>query len=232
VKTQEAQVRRATSDRDLARVAMEVAQWNASLLTVRAPADGIVLRLLSAPGSVAGPMEQMRDVGEAGATTSSGSLDVMVGGIATLYDPKRLQARVDIQFSDLAGIGKGTEAEITAPSLPGRTFRGEVIRLVNEALILKGSLQAKVRIVDPDPALKPEMNCKTRFLVKAEDVAGGVAVSRFRVPSEAVRGDAVFVLDPTAGGRARRVTVKTVQAANGTTEVEGALGLSRGTSWP
>jgi multidrug efflux pump subunit AcrA (membrane-fusion protein) len=228
VTTQEAQVARARSDRDLAQVALDVARRNADLLTVRAPQDGIVLRLLSAPGSVAGPMEQMRGVPEeAAATTSSGVLDAMVGGIAALYDPQRIQARVDIQFPDLGGIGKGTEAEITAPSLPGRRFRGEVLRLVREAIILKGSLQAKVRILDPDPALTPEMLCRVRFLLKEEEAQGAPVVQRFRVPSEAVRGDAVFVLDPTKGGRARRVPVKVVQVVGGATEVEGALGLSQ-----
>ena len=46
------------------------------------------------------------------------------------------------------------------------------------------------------------------------------------MPSESVRGDAVWVFDPRRGGRARRVPVQVVGRDGDWTEVEGALGLS------
>jgi hypothetical protein len=172
-------------------------------------------------------MESPRDVSEeAAATTSTGTLDPMAGGLVALYDPARVQARIDVPLQDVGQVGAGTEAEVTVPAVPGRRFRGTVSRVVHEANILKATLQVKVRILDPDPALRPEMLAKARFLVKEAPANGAAGPTRVLVPAEAVRGDAVFVFDPTRGGRARRVPVTVVGTQGGSTEVEGALGLS------
>jgi hypothetical protein len=41
-----------------------------------------------------------------------------------------------------------------------------------------------------------------------------------------VRGEAVWVLDPRGGGRARRIPVRVIGPSGDRTEVEGDLGLS------
>ena len=51
-------------------------------------------------------------------------------------------------------------------------------------------------------------------------------MGRFRVPDGAVQNGAVFIYDPTSGGRARRVPVESLSSADGFTLVEGELGLS------
>ena len=148
----------------------------------------------------------------------------MTGGLVSIYDPKRLQARVDVQLGDVGRIGVGTEAEVEADALPGKSFAGVVTRLQHEADILKNTLQVKVRIVDPDPLLRPEMLVRARFLASDPGEGATAAKVLVLVPSEAVRGDAVLVFDPTRGGRARRVPVKVLQSRDGWAEVEGPLG--------
>jgi multidrug resistance efflux pump len=209
-----------------ATTALEVALSNAALLTVRAPATGLVERLLCAPGAPAGPMGDMREPVTVGPGASSG-LDATTGGLALLYDPARLQVRVEVPVGDLPAIGVGTEAGIEIDAVRGRTLRGEVLRLVGEANIQNNKLWVKVRLLDTHPLLRPEMLCRVKFLARA-DAPGEprAGTPHWRVPTAAVLGDAVFVFDPTRGGRARRVPVVRHGDHDGFTEVEGALGVS------
>jgi len=217
--TAEAEHAQAVAERD-------VAKSNMALLTVRAPADGVVLRLLATPGAPAGPMGDMRESTTVG-PGSTGLLDVATGALALLYDPARLQARVEVPLADLAGIGEGTEATLEVEAVPGKTFAGRVTRLLGEANIQNNKLWVKVRLTESDPLLKPEMLCRVKFLAQAEKPGEASAGRpRLEVPVSALRGDHVFVFDPTGGGRARRVSVVKQGEAGGFVEVEGALGVS------
>lgn len=210
-----------------AKTDLEVAERNAALLTIKAPMNGVVLRLESAPGAVVGPQGDFKGAGEGAGST--GLLNRLTGAVCSLYDPQQLQVRVDVPFADLPGIAKGTAVELEAKSLPGRRFRGTVDRLVREADITQAKLQVKVRIEDPDEALRPEMLCTTRFVVEASEPSarGGTPTTRMiEVPTAAVRGDAVFVYDPTRGGRARRVPVRVLRRGDEWTAVEGDVGLA------
>jgi membrane fusion protein (multidrug efflux system) len=214
-KTAAARVAASAADVDAATTDLEVAKREASWLTVVAPVDGVVLRREASPGSVVGPSamprakegERMSDSGE--------------GGIVSLYDPRRLQARIDVPLSSVAGIGAGRKAELTVEAVPGRTFHGVVTRVQSQADALKNTLQVKVRIDDPDPALRPEMLVRARFLAEPAAAAVGAGASRVLVPKAALRGDAVFVVDPRGGGRARRVPVSPVAEEGEWVEVKG-----------
>jgi multidrug efflux pump subunit AcrA (membrane-fusion protein) len=209
-----------------AATALAVARANAALLTVRAPVSGAVERLLCAPGAPAGPMGDMREPVTVGPGATSG-LDAATGGLTLLYDPARLQARVEVPVADLPAVGVGTEASIEVDAVRGRSLRGEVLRLVGEANIQNNKLWVKVRLLDTDPLLRPEMLCRVKFLGRADAAAAaGPASGRWLVPAGALQGDAVFVFDPTRGGRARRVAVMRHGERDGLAEVQGDLGVS------
>jgi multidrug efflux pump subunit AcrA (membrane-fusion protein) len=229
VRTQEARVARARADLAVAEAERDVARRNVELLTVRAPADGMVLQLLSAAGSMAGPVESMRALpGEAAGTESTATLDAMAGGVVSIYDPAHLQARVDVQFEDIASIAEDADVALEVPAVPGRTFRGRILRFQHTANILKNTLQVKIRILEPVPELRPEMRVSARFPTRSTPSRGSETVAALvRVPREAVRGDAVFVYDPRDGGRARRMPVQVVRAEGADVVVQGDLGLSR-----
>jgi multidrug efflux pump subunit AcrA (membrane-fusion protein) len=208
-----AELHEATVGRDVA--AREV-EW----LTVLAPVDGVVLRREAAPGTLVGP-----GVMPLGGAESAP--DMAVGGLVSLYDPKHLQARIDVPLAFVAGVGAGRKAEITVEALPGRTFHGVVTRIEGRADPLKNTLQVKVRIDDPDPVMKPEMLARARFLAApsaAAPTAGEAAgPARILVPKQALKGDVVFVLDPRGGGRARAVRVVKVAEEGEWVEVKGDL---------
>ncbi|MEL7472311.1 MAG: efflux RND transporter periplasmic adaptor subunit, partial [Planctomycetota bacterium] len=106
-----------------------------------------------------------------------------------LYDPNRLQVRVDVPLADAAHVFVGQHCEIVVEALPDRVFKGEVLRTTHEADLQKNTLQMKVKIIDPDPILRPEMLSRVKFLpggVSAGQGAAAPAGSRVLVPIDAL----------------------------------------------
>lgn len=204
---------------------LAIARRNRDRLTVLAPVDGVVLLRKAAPGSAVGPGFSMR---RGGGGEAMGGERGAEGDLLDLYDPARLQVRVNVPLAHVGAVGRGQAVELRADPLPGRVVRGEVVRLTALADRANNTLEAKVRVVGPEPLLKPEMVVRARFVTPAAPGAAADAV-RLAVPRAALRGDAVFVLDPRRGGRARRVPVTTVEGA-GTgdlVEVRGELSRSQ-----
>lgn len=220
----EARVGRVAAQQALARAEvgevetdLAVARRFAALLEVRSPTDGVVMLRRAAPGAAVGPGVGMR----------RGEGSVLTGGegvLVDLYDPKKLQVKVNVQLANVSLVGRGQAVELTLDAIPGRTFRGEVVRLTSLADRNNNTLEGKVRILDPDPLMRPEMVVRARFLVPkgAAAVGDGVA-ARILVPKAALRDGAVFVLDPRRDGRARRVAVERIGDAGDAVEVKGAL---------
>ena len=121
---------------------------------VRAPIAGVVMARLAVPGMIGGGMQDGKPLIE-------------------LYDPSQLQVRADVPLADAGRIAIGDRAEVTVDVLPDRTFRAEVIRVVHQADIAKNTVQAKVRIIDPDAALKPEMLARVKLFPQMPGGSGG-----------------------------------------------------------
>ncbi len=151
--------------------------------------------------------------------------------IVHIYDPARLQARVDVPLADAAEIRVGQPAEVVVEILPDRVFRGEVTRITHQADLQKNTLQIKVRLIDPAPILKPEMLTRVKFLGSAGDTgtAGAAADPAVLVPERAVletpAGHRVHaVRDRRAGkGRLTAIPVTVVARADGWVSVRGDL---------
>jgi len=121
---------------------------------IRAPVDGIVLRLFAVPGRKS--MVAMDDMDSS--------------TIATLYRPATLQARIDVPLAEASGVFPGQTVKIRSDFLPDQTIFGIVSRLTGEADLQRNTLQVKVALESPDPRLRPEMLCRAEFLQ-----AGGVS---------------------------------------------------------
>lgn len=177
--------------------AAQVAEAELALERTRitAPVAGRVLRLLAAPGMKR--MLRMEDVDSA--------------TVAVIYQPERLQVRVDVPLADAAGLSVGQAARIRCGLLPDTVFRGEVVRIAGEADIQRNTLQAKVRLIDPVPQLRPDMLCRVEFLggtgaPGARALAGRPAALTLFVPVAALADDAtaVWVCNPETRRVARR----------------------------
>jgi membrane fusion protein (multidrug efflux system) len=187
---------------------------------VRAPVAGVVMARFAVPGMPAGGMQDAKPLVE-------------------LYDPASLQVRADVPLADAGRIAAGDRAEIVLDVLPGRTFRGEVVRVVHQADIAKNTVQAKVRIEAPAAELKPDMLARVRLFPRggatdpavppgARTPAGG-AKTAIWLPDRAVEtgagGSAVLVVAGLEDGRGtlERRQVEVGARHDGWTEVRSGL---------
>ncbi len=201
-----AQVRRAKSERDGARSARDESKLRLDRMVITAPVDGVVMRRLAAPG----------------AKLMLGMDSPHSAHVVHLYNPQKLQVRVDVPLADAAGVGVGQDAEIIVEVLPDRTFSGAVTRVVHEADIQKNTMQVKVAITDPVAEILPEMLARVRFLGSGRSgdgdgsgsgvagaEGGGRASRSVYVPEELLVGRtgdsaAVFLLDKGESEALRR----------------------------
>lgn len=157
-------------------------------MEIRSPMDGVVMGRLTEPGSKVVIMSD-----------NPGSARIL-----SLYDPGKLQVRVDVPLAEAAKIGVGQAAEIMAEVLPDRTFSGAVTRVLHEANIQKNTLEVKVALTDPDPHLRPEMLARVRFLAKT-DSTDSAERQRVFAPEGAVRNQggsaAAWVVEKLENGR-------------------------------
>ncbi len=130
-----------------ASTAKEAAQLALDRCVVQSPIDGVVMELLASPGSV------IRFGGSEHSTH-----------ILHLYDPAQLQVRADVPLSDAARVGVGHPAQIIVDVLPNILFEGEVLRFVHRADQQKNTVEAKVKIINPSPLLKPDMLARVKIL--------------------------------------------------------------------
>jgi len=185
-----------------ARIARRELDW----CDVKAPVDGVVLKLHAGPGDHVGPTGKE---------------------IVGLYEPKRLQARIDVPLANIGSVRAGQGVEIRTEAASGLVTKGIVLRVQRESDLLKNTTQVKVRLIDPDPLLVPETLCRARFLADTSSEQGGQAgPALFLVPRGAIHGGAVMVFDPGGGGTARSVAVEEVGNADGAVVVRGDLSVT------
>ena len=132
---------------NLAKAQCDEAALRLSRMEVRSVSDGVVMQRHVTPGS----------------KVMLAADNELSASVIHLYDPTKLQVRVDIPLADAAKVGVDQPAHIVVAVLPNQTFTGRVTRIVNEADIQKNTLQVKVAIDNPSLQLKPEMLARVRF---------------------------------------------------------------------
>ncbi len=189
----------AMADQRTARIAalrarLDEARLDLERTRVFAPIDGVVLARHAAPG-----MKRM-----------AGMDDMDSASAVTLYDPRRLQVRVEVPLSDVGRIETGMTARIVTAAFANRVFTGVVSRITGEADITRNTLQVKVAILDPDPRMRPEMLCRAEFVASTARTSANASGARLIwIPAAAVvdeNGDtaAAWVIDPVHETAERR----------------------------
>ena len=172
---------------------------------IRAPFDGVVLTKNANVGDVITPF-----------SSALGSQAAVV----TMADMTTLEVEADVAEGNIAKVRTGQPCEIQLDALPEVRLRGEVHRLVPTVDRSKATVTVKIRFVESDPRVLPEMSAKVSFLsreVKAEERA-----ARTAVPASAVaeRGGGKFVY-AVRNGTAVEVQVTTGAAMGDMIEVSG-----------
>jgi multidrug efflux pump subunit AcrA (membrane-fusion protein) len=204
-----AKAEEAKQDAAVTAVAVRKARLEVDRAKVLAPRDGVVMALHVRPGSVVGGKD---------------SLPESKGAVATLYDPKRLQVRVEVPVAKFALVRNGQPAEVEVEDvLPGRKLAGVVLYDAHLANVSRNSVPVRVEISgDPPAQLRPEMIASVRFLAPPSsgqpktETARRVIVPRrlLMTDSESVR---VWVVDPVSG----RAALRDVELAPGEKDRQG-----------
>ena len=130
------------------RVRRDMAKLRLARNEIRAPTDGVVMELLTEPGAKLYVNMNERNSAQ----------------VARLYDPAKLQVRVDVPLADAAKVAIGQSVKITVEVLRDIVFSGKVTRVVHQADISKNTLQFKVSVENPREELKPEMLARVQFI--------------------------------------------------------------------
>jgi len=147
-----------------------------------------------------------------GQTVMSGTPLFRINGTATLW----LEAA--IPQASVVGLRSGTPVEATVAALPGRTFEGEVERLLPVVDAVSRTQRARIVLRNPEGALVPGMFAD---VVLREDAGAAVPL----IPNEALiaTGDDSRVIVKTATGEFRPVRVRTGRSGGGRTEILAGL---------
>ena len=116
---------------------------------IRAPFDGVVLTKNADVGDIITPL---------GAAANAKA------AVVTMADLTSLQVEADVAESSLVHVRTGQPCEITLDALPGSRFRGVVHTIVPTADRSKASVMVKIRFVELDNRILPEMSAKVSFL--------------------------------------------------------------------
>jgi len=176
---------------------------------IRAPFDGTVLTKNADVGEVVAPF-----------AASANSR----GAVATMADMSSLQVEADVSESNITRVSVGQPTEITLDAYPDKRYRGVVHRIVPTADRSKATVLTKVKFIDRDERVLPEMSAKVLFLSRETEAGASAATPRLTVPASAVvtRNSNQVVLR-VRDGAAYEVAVKTGERMGPSVEITEGL---------
>jgi len=116
---------------------------------IRAPFDAVVLTKNADIGDIVTPL---------GAAANAKA------AVVTIADMDSLQVEVDVSESSLHQVKIGQPCEVLLDAFPDSRFRGVVHMIVPTADRTKATVLVKIRFIDKDGRILPEMSAKAAFL--------------------------------------------------------------------
>ena len=147
------------------------------------------------------------------------------GYVLSIADLRDLLVELDISQNDFAKVTADGPCWITTDAYPDRKYDGAVERISPVANRQKATVLVRIKVLNPDDLLKPDMNATVSFLTPKKSAATQAGASKtaaaIRVPASAVHGNAVFVVE---GGKAvKKVVVTGLSSAGGEVEIKKGL---------
>ena len=191
---------------DEAEIAVEHSELRLCRTNILAPIPGRILRVLVQPGS--------RVMGLEVTGTQSSST------VASMYDPNKLQVRVDVRLEDFAKVAPGQSVRIETASLRA-PIPGTVLLPTSSANIQKNTIEVKVAIDEPPVGIRPEMLVSASFLVMASESNASKSKSEkliVLVPRELVQsrdgGNYVWIVDSFNRAIRRPIDVRSTSSGD------------------
>jgi RND family efflux transporter MFP subunit len=129
--------------------ALRAADVQIEYTLVRAPFDAVVLTKNADIGDIVTPL---------------GAAQNAQAAVVTIADMNSLQVEADVSESNLHQVKIGQPCEIQLDALPDSRFRGQVHMVVPTADRTKATVLVKVKFIDKDSRILPEMSAKVAFL--------------------------------------------------------------------
>jgi RND family efflux transporter MFP subunit len=189
-----------------ASVAAAEASINASSAALRAANVALDYTLIKAPFDAV-VLTKNADIGDI--VTPLGAAANAKAAVVTIADLSSLQVEADVSETNLALVKVGQPCEIQLDALPDSRFRGIVHAIVPTADRAKATIMVKVRFIDKDLRVLPEMRAKVSFLsrvLKQEEEKPRIAVLKSAVVNHdgkkivfLIQGDRVVETSVTMG---------------------------------
>ncbi len=129
--------------------ALQNAEVGIDYTLIRAPFDAVVLTKNADVGDIVTPI---------GAAANAKA------AVVTIADMNSLQVEVDVSETSITTIRVGQPCDIQLDALPNMRFRGEVYAIVPTVDRSKATVLVKVRFLDKDRRMLPDMSAKVSFL--------------------------------------------------------------------
>ncbi len=174
-----------------AQASERVAQANLAQTEIRAPFDAVVLTKNANVGDNITPFSSAAD---------------SKGAVVTVADMSTLEVEADVSESSIGRLKIGQPAEIGLDAIPGERFAGAIARMVPTIDRAKATRLVKIRFLNIDPRILPDMSAKVVFLerqLSESERKPVIAVSRQAVVESAGR-QWIFVVD---GDRVRKTAL-------------------------
>jgi HlyD family secretion protein len=211
-------------------------QIDAQLATVRQLDGGLAMAMIDLKNTIirsqisATVLARNVEVGEFVTTGFVGERGAK-GYVVSIADLNDLRVELDISQNDFAKVSPKQPCWIVTDAYPDKKYAGIVDLISPEANRQKATVQVRVKVLNPDELLKPDMNATVSFLsprkLPTTQTTTTPAVTErpnIRVPASAVRDGAVFVVE---NGKAIKRAVAIVKDAGGR-EVQVRTGLIGG----
>jgi HlyD family secretion protein len=115
--------------------------------------------------------------------------------VVTLADLDDIQVELDINQNDFNRISHSQPCTAVTDAYPDRVYKCRVDEIAPEANRQKATVQVKVKFLEPDEYVKPEMNARVTFL--KDEKAAENSAKEFVLPRRAIvdynGGKAVYV---------------------------------------
>jgi RND family efflux transporter MFP subunit len=181
----------AKADIRAAEAAYRGAQVAVEYTLIRAPFDGVILSKNADVGDIVAPFS---------------SAIASKGAVVSMADMETLQVEADVAESNLIQVSREQPCEIQLDALPDRRFRGAVHQIVPTVDKTKATVLVKVRFIDQDLRILPEMSAKVAFLSQAVEPEQQKPVTAVSAAAIVTRDgeDVAFVVD---GDRVKRLSI-------------------------
>jgi HlyD family secretion protein len=189
-----------------ARGAVDYAATLEANTEIRAPVTGTILERAVEKGEFV----TTNFVGDRGAK----------GYVVSLADLTDLEVELDVNQNDFAKLDPRQKGTITTDAFPDRKYQGIIKEISPEANRQKATVQVKVKVLNPDDYLRPEMNASVAFYSDAPAASAAREKPVILVPASAIKDGAVFVM---LEGKAARRPVKTGATSGHEVRIEDGL---------